>query len=84
VAEQVGTPAYLYSHASIEQAYRRLDSAFGSLPHTICYAVKANSNLGILRVFTSLGSGFDIVSGGELLPVTANRSAGQPDRFFPA
>jgi diaminopimelate decarboxylase len=66
VAGEVGTPAYLYSHASIQQAYRRLDSAFGSLPHTICYAVKANSNLGILRVFAGLGSGFDIVSGGEL------------------
>jgi diaminopimelate decarboxylase len=66
VAEDLGTPTYLYSRASIEQAYRRMDSAFGSLPHTICYAVKANSNLGILRVFAALGSGFDIVSGGEL------------------
>jgi len=66
VAEKVGTPAYLYSETSIEQAYRRMNSAFGSLPHTICYAVKANSNLGILRVFAKLGSGFDIVSGGEL------------------
>ena len=65
-AKRFGTPAYLYSRASIEQAYRRMDSAFGSLPHTICYAVKANSNLGILRVFAALGSGFDIVSGGEL------------------
>jgi len=66
VAEKVRTPAYLYSSASIEQAYRRMDSAFGSLPHTICYAVKANSNLGILRVFAALGSSFDIVSAGEL------------------
>lgn len=66
VAKRYGTPAYLYSRASIEQAYRSLDSAFGSLPHTICYAMKANSNLGILRVFAALGSGFDIVSGGEL------------------
>jgi diaminopimelate decarboxylase len=65
-AERFGTPAYLYSRASIEQAYRRMDSAFGKLPHTICYAAKANSNLGILRVFAALGSGFDIVSGGEL------------------
>ncbi len=65
-AKKFGTPAYLYSRASIEQAYRRMDSAFGALPHTICYAVKANSNLGILRVFAALGSGFDIVSGGEL------------------
>jgi diaminopimelate decarboxylase len=66
IAGQVGTPAYVYSRASIEQAYRRMDSAFGSLPHTICYAVKANSNLGILRVFAALGSSFDIVSTGEL------------------
>ena len=66
VARRYGTPAYLYSGASIEQAYRRMDSAFGSLPHTICYAMKANSNLGILRIFAALGAGFDIVSGGEL------------------
>jgi diaminopimelate decarboxylase len=65
-AKRFGTPAYLYSRASIEQAFRRMDSAFGKLPHTICYAIKANSNLGILRVFAALGSGFDIVSGGEL------------------
>jgi diaminopimelate decarboxylase len=66
IAEQIGTPAYVYSRSSIERAYRRMDRAFGALPHTICYAVKANSNLGILRVFAALGSGFDIVSGGEL------------------
>jgi diaminopimelate decarboxylase len=66
IAEQIGTPAYVYSRASIERAYRRMDRAFGTLPHTICYAVKANSNLGILRVFAAMGSGFDIVSGGEL------------------
>jgi diaminopimelate decarboxylase len=65
-AKRFGTPAYLYSRASIEQAYRGMDTAFGKLPHTICYAIKANSNLGILRVFARLGSGFDIVSGGEL------------------
>ena len=65
-AQRFGTPLYLYSRAAIEQAYRRMDAAFGKLPHTICYAIKANSNLGILRVFAALGSGFDIVSGGEL------------------
>src|SRR6202140_3069020 len=65
-AKRFGTPAYLYSRASIEQGYRRMNSAFGTLPRTICYAMKANSNLGILRVFAALGSGFDIVSGGEL------------------
>jgi diaminopimelate decarboxylase len=66
IAGSVGTPAYIYSRASIEAAYRRLDAAFGSLPHTICYAMKANSNLSVLRVLARLGSSFDVVSGGEL------------------
>ncbi len=66
IADEVGTPAYVYSRASVEAAYRRLDRAFGSLPHTICYAMKANSNLSVLRVLARLGSSFDIVSGGEL------------------
>jgi diaminopimelate decarboxylase len=66
IADAVGTPAYVYSRASIEAAYRRLDRAFGSLPHTLCYAMKANTNLSILRVLAQLGSSFDIVSGGEL------------------
>ncbi len=66
VAGRVGTPAYLYSRASIEAAFRRLDRSLGALPHTICYAVKANSNLEILRLLARLGSGFDVVSGGEL------------------
>src|SRR5271167_235455 len=66
IAGSLGTPAYVYSRASIEGAYRALDRAFGSLPHQLCYAVKANSNLAILRVLANLGSAFDIVSGGEL------------------
>jgi len=66
IARSVGTPAYVYSRASIEGAYRTLDRAFGSLPHQLCYAVKANSNLAVLRVLANLGSAFDIVSGGEL------------------
>lgn len=66
IADAVGTPAYIYSRTGIEDAYRRLDRAFRSLPHAICYAVKANSNLSILRVLAALGSHFDIVSGGEL------------------
>lgn len=66
IAQSVGTPAYVYSRASIEGAYRGLDRALGGLPHTLCYAVKANSNLAILRALARLGSGFDIVSGGEL------------------
>ncbi|MGB9068394.1 MAG: diaminopimelate decarboxylase [Candidatus Acidiferrales bacterium] len=66
IADEVGTPAYVYSRASIEAAYRDLDRAFGSLPHTLCYAMKANSNLSVLRLLARLGSSFDIVSGGEL------------------
>jgi diaminopimelate decarboxylase len=66
LARTVGTPAYVYSRASIEAAYRRLDVAFRSTRHTLCYAMKANPNLSILRVFARLGSSFDIVSGGEL------------------
>ena len=54
-AKRFGTPAYLYSRASMEQAYRSMDSALSSIPHTICYAMKANSNLSILRVFAALG-----------------------------
>ena len=66
IAERVGTPAYVYSAASIAGAVRGLDRALGRLPHTLCYSVKANSNLSILRLLAGLGSGFDIVSGGEL------------------
>jgi len=66
IAAANGTPAYIYSRASIEQAYRRLDRAFGKFPHALCYALKANSNLSVLRILAQLGSSFDIVSGGEL------------------
>jgi diaminopimelate decarboxylase len=66
VAQVVGTPAYVYSRQSIEAAYRQLDRAFGSLPHTLCYSVKANSNLAVLSLLARLGSSFDVVSGGEL------------------
>ena len=65
IADQVRTPAYVYSARSIAGAYRGMDRALGSLPHTICYSLKANSNLSILRLLGRLGSGFDIVSGGE-------------------
>jgi diaminopimelate decarboxylase len=66
IAEAAGTPSYVYSRASIEGAYRELDRSLGSLPHMLCYSVKANSNLSVLRLLERLGSGFDIVSGGEL------------------
>ena len=66
IAERIGTPTYVYSAASIAGAYRGLNRALGRLPHTLCYSVKANGNLSILKLLARLGSGFDIVSGGEL------------------
>ena len=66
VATRFGTPAYVYSRAAIENAYRQYRRVFRSVPTTICYAVKANSNLSVLRLLAKLGSNFDIVSGGEL------------------
>jgi len=69
IAEQYATPTYVYSRATIERHWRAFDDAAGSHPHLICYAVKANSTLAILQVMAQLGSGFDIVSGGELARV---------------
>src|SRR5712664_44090 len=66
VAEATGTPVYLYSRAAIEDAYQELDRGLGSLPHTLCFAVKSNGNLSILNRLARMGSGFDIVSSGEL------------------
>ena len=77
IASDYGTPTYVYSKAAIESAYLRFDRAFASHPHRICYAVKANSNLGVLGLLKSLGAGFDIVSGGELERVLR---AGAPAR----
>lgn len=71
VAAQFGTPCYLYSRATLEQAYHAYDQALAAHPHLICYAVKANSSLAILNLFARLGAGFDIVSGGELARVLA-------------
>src|SRR5215469_2480550 len=66
IAEAVGTPVYVYSRAEIERAYHAFDDALDGIPHEICYAVKANSTLGILGVLVQLGAGADIVSIGEL------------------
>ena len=71
VAAQYGTPCYVYSRAALEGAYREYDEAFAGVEHLVCYALKANSNLAILGMFAKLGSGFDIVSGGELARVLA-------------
>ena len=66
IAEGVGTPAYVYNAEAIRRQHARLDAAFADVPHRICFAVKANSNLAVLRVLRDLGAGADIVSGGEL------------------
>ena len=66
LAERFGTPLYVYSETTIRERYRQFEKAFRGCKHTICYSVKANSNLSILRVLARMGAGFDIVSGGEL------------------
>jgi len=69
IADEHGTPAYVYSRSAIESAWQAFDQAFAGIDHRICFAVKANSSLAVLGVLARLGSGFDIVSGGELTRV---------------
>ena len=66
LAKEYGTPLYVYSGSTIRNRFQAFDAAFAGAPHLICYSVKANSNLSILRMLGKLGSGYDIVSGGEL------------------
>jgi len=76
IAARAGTPCYVYSSRATLEKYRAYDEAFGDLPHRICYAVKANSNTGILALLARAGAGFDIVSGGELFRVL--KAGGDP------
>ena len=78
LAEQFGTPLYVYSRATLERHWRAFDSALGEHPHLICFAVKSCSNIGVLSVMAKLGSGFDIVSQGELERVLA--AGGDPSK----
>ncbi len=66
IAEEVGTPFYLYSHATLAHHFQVFDQAFADIPHLVCFAMKANSNVATLKLFADLGSGADVVSGGEL------------------
>ena len=66
IAQEVGTPVYIYSASTLRNHYQAFDAAFAGIPHIVCFAVKANSNLSILKLFASHGGGADIVSGGEL------------------
>ena len=79
IAATAGTPCYVYSSKSIMDAWRAYDEAFGDLPHLVCYAVKANSSLAVLSMLARAGSGFDIVSGGELFRVL--KAGGDPARI---
>ncbi|HET8546803.1 MAG TPA: diaminopimelate decarboxylase [Bryobacteraceae bacterium] len=79
IAARIGTPCYVYSATDIIGRYRAYDRALDGLPHEICYAVKANSNLSVLRLLAAAGSGFDIVSGGELFRVL--RAGGDPNKI---
>ena len=80
LAEQYGTPCYVYSRATLERHWHAFDQAFADRPHLVCFAVKANSNLGVLNVLARLGSGFDIVSVGELERVIA--AGGDPAKVL--
>ena len=80
LAETYGTPLYVYSRATLERHWHAFDTALSGRDHLVCYAVKANSNLAVLNVLARLGSGFDIVSGGELQRVL--RAGGDPDKII--
>src|SRR5690606_9530758 len=71
LTKKYGTPLYIYAQQTFTDHFRRLDSALAPLEHTICYAMNANSNLAVIRALANQGSGFDIVSGGELKRVIA-------------
>lgn len=79
IAEEFGTPCYVYSRAAIENNWRAFDDAFNGIPHRICYAVKANSNLAVLNLLAKLDSGFDVVSLGEIERVIA--AGGDPRKI---
>ena len=80
IADDVGTPFYLYSLKTLENHFRAFDSAFSKADHLICFSAKANSNLAILRVFIRLGGGVDVVSGGELF--RAMKAGVSPTKSF--
>lgn len=80
ITQAVGTPCYIYSRATLERHWHAFNDAFGNYPHLICYAVKANSNLGVLNILARMGSGFDVVSQGELERVI--KAGGEPAKII--
>jgi len=79
IAKEVGTPAYVYSLSTLQRHFRVFDQAFSKVPHIVCFSVKANSNIALLRAFAKEGSGFDIVSSGELF--RALKAGGDPKKI---
>src|SRR5918999_3917294 len=79
IAQEVGTPAYVYSLATLKRHFGVFDQAFKAVPHIVCFSVKANSNIALLKAFAKQGSGFDIVSGGELF--RALKAGGDPKKI---
>ena len=79
IAKEVGTPAYVYSLATLKRHFRVFDQAFAAVPHIVCFSVKANSNIALLKAFAKEGSGFDIVSSGELF--RALKAGGDPQKI---
>ena len=92
IAQEVGTPFYCYSHATLERHFQAFEASLESVPHLVCFSVKSNSNLAVLSVFLNQGAGLDIVSGGELyraLKAGAVKTRSVPvmpfvDRYCPA
>ena len=78
IADKVGTPFYLYSHATLKRHFQAFSTAFEGIDNLICYSAKANTNLAVLKLFADLGCGLDIVSGGELF--RGLKSGFAPDR----
>src|ERR1035437_2602438 len=78
LAKKFGTPLYVYSQATLEDHFQKLDAALAPLDHLVCFAMKANSNLSVMRTLANLGSGFDVVSAGELQRVIA--AGGDPKK----
>jgi len=76
IAEEVGTPCYVYSHRTLVRHFKAFNDAFADIPHMVCYSVKANSNLAVLRLLFQMGSGADVVSGGELFRIL--KAGGDP------
>jgi diaminopimelate decarboxylase len=79
IAKEVGTPCYVYSYSTLQRHFRVMDEAFSAFPHLVCFAVKANSNVAVLRALVREGSGMDIVSGGELF--RALRAGAHPEKI---